>query len=234
MWHSGKKLLCVLLLASFCYLSVFAVDIQSATETTEAQQTAQQAQQSESNSTQQESSSNQQNQVSSQLNIKSQNSNQLSTELSNLQNKITSSLQTLKLQVETLETQLKDSQNSSQSILNSLNNCRQTIANLHIDLDQVSERLQESNEGLVADEALLDEYDKKIAGYEKQIKNNVISTPIFIGVGSLGSLAGGIMIGVGVSTNNDTLAKTGAIVTAASIGSVGIVWAAGHWALKIW
>lgn len=94
--------------------------------------------------------------------------------------------------------------------------------------------MQDSNEWLAAAYDELDEYDKKIAGYEKQIKNNAISTPIFIGVGSLGSLAGGIMIGVGVSTNNDTLAKAGAIVTAASIGGVGITWAAGHWALKIW
>lgn len=95
----------------------------------------------------------------------------------------------------------------------------------------MSERLQDSNEWLASSYEELDEYDKKIVGYEKQIKNAYIFTTVATNTISLVPVAIGLIeMGNGNTDRGWAYVKTGLVLT---IG-VNIVYQGGHWIFKIW
>lgn len=98
-------------------------------------------------------------------------------------------------------------------------------------MSQVSERMQESNEWLASAYDELDICEKKIASYEKQIKNGFIFTTITYNILAAAPIAIGY---IEYLNGNEARGSMYAKVGVSLVLGVNIAYQGGHWIFKIW
>lgn len=216
-------LLLVLLLA----LPLYSFSEDTSSQTTNGAKKSQ-TQEIMSEQTYQKSSNNTnlQNQASTAQTQKLSSSNQQSQTLEELQEKITNSLLKLKTQVSMQPEQLTKLLDSGQSIQTWSNDCKKTIEELKTDLNQVSERLQESNEWVSDAYKELEYYDAKFVTIENRLSRSGVVNIATISAAT----AGGAIIGYSLANEDTTMLLVGIGITAGTT----LVYSCGHWTFKFW
>ena len=162
---------------------------------------------------------------------------------------------TLALQVETLTEQLKTSNEYSMNLLTQLDSANQAykdcvkyIEDLGIQLKEAEanslyieedlERLraiyQQALDDINAATIEKDLLSKKYASLERQLKISSIATPICLVTSTVVSTVGGVLIGVGVSSDNSAVLTAGISVTIVGCVGIPLIWSGGHWIFKFW
>jgi hypothetical protein len=167
----------------------------------------------------------------------SQNSNSESSELMTLLNSQMMNLLNLETQWQAMELHYKTVSSYNAELLSLLEESKQTIAQLRLNLEIAFERVQDAEEGAIT---LLNEnteiYQRaknavaKISTLQSQLAKSKRSVIIGYAVGGVSFGVGTPLFINGIRTKNSTMAWAGA----GTIAGTGAIWAVGHFIFQWW